>query len=124
MHAGGRLLATSQQGGQGVHVHSAVLMQHRELHGESERSTVQMQHRALLGGSATQARRSVQPPGISLKREMEVLRGLQAENDDFEDAVEADEEQRGEHEVQAAYATSCTLRAQRDAYTGAPIVLG
>jgi len=29
MHAGGRLLATSQQGGQGEQVHSAVLMQHR-----------------------------------------------------------------------------------------------
>ena len=65
------------------------------LHGESERSTVQMQHRALLGGSATQARRSVQPPDSSLRGEMEVLRDLQAENDDFEDApaLEADRNQ-------------------------------
>ena len=43
-----------------------------------------MKHRALLGGSATQARRSVQPPDSSLRREMEVIRGLGAENDDFE----------------------------------------
>ena len=113
MHAGGRLLATSQQGGQGVHVHSAVLMQHRELHGESERSTVQMQHRALLGGSATQARRSFQPPGISLKREMEVLRGLQAENDDFEDAPWRPMNKRREQVVHGANATSRTPRRQR-----------
>ena len=75
-----------------------------------------MRRRSLRGGSATQARRSFHPPDSDLSREMEVMRCLQAEN---EDAVEADEEQRGEHEVQAAYATSCTLRAQR--YTGAPI---
>jgi hypothetical protein len=50
-----------------------------------------MQHRALLGGSATQARRSVQPPDSSLRREMEVLRGLRAEDDDFEDALPAEE---------------------------------
>ena len=78
-----------------------------------------MRRRALRGGSATQARRSFHPPDSDLSREMEVLRGLQAEDDDFEDALEADEQQRREQEVQAAYATSCTLRAQR--YTGAPI---
>ena len=47
MHAGGRLLATSQQGGQGVHVHSAVLMQHRELQrGHSPRTVSRLAQRS------------------------------------------------------------------------------
>ena len=50
-----------------------------------------MQHRALLVGSATQARFSVQPPDSCLRREMEVLRCLRAEDDDFEDALPAEE---------------------------------
>ena len=89
-----------------------------EQRGEQE-VQLQLVHRASLIRQRDQAHGSYLPHGSSLRREMEVMRCLQAENDHFEDAVEADEEQRGEHEVQAAYATSCTLRAQR--YTGAPI---
>ena len=52
----------------------------REVHSANARNR-------LCPGSATLARRSVQPPDSSLRREMEVLRGLQAEDDGFEDAL-------------------------------------
>ena len=72
-----------------------------------------LRHLERCCGSATQARRSFQPPGISLKREMEVLRGLQAENDDFEDAPWRPMSKRREREVHGANATSRTPRRQR-----------
>ncbi len=78
-----------------------------------------MQHRALLGGSATPARRSVQPPDSSLRREMEVLGGLQAENGDFEDAPWRPMKKRREQVAHGTNATPRTPRRQR--YTGAPL---
>ena len=68
-----------------------------------------MHHRALLGGSAALARSSHLPSDSCLSREIEVLRGLQAEDEDFEDALPADKQVRREQVVHGVKATSGTL---------------